>query len=180
MPINKQILSKYLNPVFIETGSHVGNGIQAALDAGFKTIYSIELSKEFYEKCLKRFEENKDITIINGDSGEVMNELLNKGLSDNINNVTFFLDSHWSGGTTAKGEINCPLINELKAIKKFYKKGDIILIDDVRLMTNKKDEYDFEVTPGIVEAKLKEIDKYFIIEYIDSAMFKNDILVARS
>ena len=33
---------KYLNPVFIETGSLQGKGIQAAIDAGFQKVISIE------------------------------------------------------------------------------------------------------------------------------------------
>ena len=34
------VFSKYPNPVFIETGSHTGDGIQFAIDAGFQTIIS--------------------------------------------------------------------------------------------------------------------------------------------
>ena len=32
MPITNDVLKKYLNPVFIETGSGMGDGIRAALD----------------------------------------------------------------------------------------------------------------------------------------------------
>jgi len=52
MPASTELFQKYPNPVFIETGSCHGTGIQQALDAGFTEIYSIELSSIFYEECL--------------------------------------------------------------------------------------------------------------------------------
>ena len=48
MPIETNILKKFLNPYFIETGSHIGNGIQSAIDCGFDNIISIELADKYY------------------------------------------------------------------------------------------------------------------------------------
>ena len=185
MPININILKKYLNPVFIETGSFLGNGIQSAIDAGFKKIYSIELSMELYERCKKRFKDNNNVYLKQGDSSIVLNELLKGSSSDANNNITYWLDGHYSGGSTVKGNINSPIINELEIIKKYYKAGDIILIDDIRLCTDLENElYDFECNPKDLENKLLEINPNFQLEYIDSyrgntLMFQKDILVAR-
>lgn len=43
MPINFD-LKQHLNPIFVETGTHDGHGVIAAMEAGFKRIISVELS----------------------------------------------------------------------------------------------------------------------------------------
>ena len=70
MPINFN-LNDYLNPVFVETGSAGGNGIEQALKAGFEKIYSIELSEQFHQQCEQHFVrevESGQVTLIFGDS----------------------------------------------------------------------------------------------------------------
>jgi len=44
--------------------------------------------------------------------------------------VLFWLDAHYSGPGTAKGETECPLITELDTIKKHHRNNHCILIDD--------------------------------------------------
>ena len=51
MPSKKEIFQKYINNYFIETGSYLGDGIQQAIDAGFKNIISIELSDKYFNIC---------------------------------------------------------------------------------------------------------------------------------
>lgn len=48
---NQKNFEKYPNPIWVETGSHHGDGIQQAIDAGFKELYSIELSHDLYLRC---------------------------------------------------------------------------------------------------------------------------------
>ena len=55
MPTKKETFSKYKNKYFIETGSHLGNGIQQALDAGFDNVISIELSDKYFGICENKF-----------------------------------------------------------------------------------------------------------------------------
>jgi len=43
VPINFD-LKQHLNPIFVETGTHDGHGVIAAMEAGFKRIISVELS----------------------------------------------------------------------------------------------------------------------------------------
>jgi len=64
-----------------------------------------------------------------GDSKKILPDLLNT-----INEpVTIFLDAHYSGGTTAFGEEEAPLLHELEILKN-RKYNDIIIIDDCRLL----------------------------------------------
>ena len=65
----------------------------------FEHIVSIELDKELYENAAKFFRKDKHIEIIQGDSSKVLPEILK-----NINQrCLFWLDGHFSGGITAKG-----------------------------------------------------------------------------
>ena len=50
----------------------------------------------------------------------------------------FWLDGHYSGGGTAKGEMCTPIIQELKVIG-LRSPQDVILIDDARLFTGRDD-----------------------------------------
>ena len=64
-----------------------------------------------------------------GDSKKILPELLK-----NINEpITIFLDAHYSGGETAFGEEEVPLLFELSILKE-RKYDDIIIIDDCRLL----------------------------------------------
>jgi hypothetical protein len=176
MPINKNILKNYLNPLFIETGSLIGLGIQAAIDAGFKKIHSIELSEKYYNYCKNKFG-NKAVLHL-GDSGIILEDIL-KNIYEPY---TIFLDSHFSGGDTSKGSENSPLLKELDIIKKYYIIDSIIIIDDIRCCDNSYDKkYRFEFNKNDIIKNLKEINPNFTIQYVDSyrgnkLMFKEDIL----
>jgi hypothetical protein len=56
------------------------------------------------------------------------------------NNVStlFWLDAHWCGDAAFKGELECPLVNELWVIRRSFKETRTeyaIMIDDARLFT---------------------------------------------
>jgi hypothetical protein len=63
------------------------------------------------------------------------------------------LDGHWSSGDTAKGEKDCPLIEECKSIDLLYKSNKgIILIDDYRLFgTNIDQDWSSITTENILK-----------------------------
>ena len=50
--------------MFIETGTYIGEMVNA-VRSRFKKIYSIELGPELYQKAVKRFENEKNITDTN-------------------------------------------------------------------------------------------------------------------
>lgn len=170
-----EVFAKYPNTYFLETGSCTGDGIQAALDAGFKHIYSIELSEQFYDFCFNRFILNSEVEriveLILGDSSEVLPEVLSK-----INGpVTFWLDGHYSGGSTAKGQSNTPLIRELEHIAAHHINNHTILIDDVRCFGTA--DFDF-LTLEEVRKKILSINPLYEFSFEDGYI-ENDVLVAR-
>jgi hypothetical protein len=178
MAINKNILKNYLNPVFIETGSHIGMGIQSAIDAGFKKIHSIEISEKYYNHCREKFGNKAALYL--GDSGIILENIM-KNIYESY---TIFLDSHFSGGDTGKGNENSPLLKELDIIKKYWVKGSIIIIDDIRCSdTSYEEKYRFEFSKIDILNKLCEINPDFTIQFLDSyrgneLMFNDDLLVA--
>lgn len=111
--------------VFVETGTYNG-GTTSRILREFKTIHTIELSEKWYQNALKEFGKYKNVFCHHGDSAVVLETLL-----PTINEpILFYLDAHYSGGTTALGEDQNPLLRELKLIgKRQYQ--DVIFIDDL-------------------------------------------------
>ena len=165
------VFKKYPNKYFIETGSFYGDGIQMALDAGFSQIYSIELSVDFYNHCVNRFQHSPVVHVLQGNSSDVLPILLSQ-IDDS---ATFWLDGHYSWGNTARGDTNTPLLAELQAIAQHPIKSHTILIDDVRQFGTI--EFDFIEIEEII-GKLMEINPNYVISYEDGYIAK-DVLVAK-
>lgn len=159
----------YLNYYFIETGSYLGDGIKAALDAGFQEVISIEISRGYYEHCAMRFRTDHRVSLVHDDSINALQVVIN-----NLDQpATFYLDGHWSGEDTGRGMMDYPLLKELEIISKSYIKNHIIIIDDVRL-------FDTQWKLGTVSIKeaLRNINPKYILEYKDGYV-KDDVLIAR-
>lgn len=125
---------KYRIDTLIETGSYLGDTVDTVKNS-FKKVYSIELDERLYKRAKKMFSSFKNVNIIKGDSTYVLPEVLKK-----VNKpAVFWLDAHYSGGVTAKGDKETPITQELEAILKHKIKNHIILIDDARLFDGKND-----------------------------------------
>lgn len=125
---------KYNINVLVETGTYLGDMIWAQRK-NFEEIYSIELSNMFADLAKKRFKKYPYITIIEGDSGEVLKSLINEIDEKAI----FWLDGHYSGGNTACANKECPVYEELESILKTDIEH-VLLIDDARCFVG-KDSY---------------------------------------
>lgn len=121
--------------IFVETGTYKGETLQYCKPF-FKELYSIELSKDLYEDAQKKFRNNKNIYLYQGDSGEVLKNVMEKIKKPAL----FWLDGHYSQGITAKGKSNTPIIAELDHIFNHEVKGHVVLIDDARCF-NGNDDY---------------------------------------
>lgn len=131
MPISSDILKRFRRPVFIETGTLYGDGTNAALDAGFKWVHSIEASGSLASDAKTRFL-GKPVDVWTGDSGLILGSVLSIVYCP----VTFFLDAHGDYNPDARYAAYCPLLLELRQIKESGRQGDIILIDDLKLLGN--------------------------------------------
>ncbi len=132
----KQYARKHGLRALVETGTFHGDMINA-VKAEFDAMYSIELDTALFEMATLRFNRDRRVTILQGDSGEALETLLL-----HLNEpCLFWLDSHYSGGYTARGEFDTPIKKELSLIlpRVFGEKRDVILIDDAREFTGEKD-----------------------------------------
>ncbi len=119
--------------ILVETGTYRGDMVHAQLKH-FETIYSIELDTLLWENAVKRFENSKNVHILNGDSGKVLSQVV-----PNLHKKSlFWLDGHYSGGITAKGELNCPIFEELRNIFN-SSLNHYVIIDDARLFIGMDD-----------------------------------------
>lgn len=120
--------TKYNLKIFVETGTFNGDMIEAMKDH-FDELYSIELYQPLFEKAEKRFKSQKNITIIQGDSGKKL-----KSIMKHIDRpALFWLDGHYSGGETALSEKETPIFEELLCILESKDYQHVIVIDDARL-----------------------------------------------
>lgn len=123
-----QMRRKHKIRTLVETGTYQGDMI-AAMQNQFDTLYSIELSPSFFHKAKIRFANNPRVILQFGDSGTEIKKIMNilKGPA------LFWLDGHFSGGETARGSSDTPIIQELQHVLASSEPRHIILIDDARL-----------------------------------------------
>lgn len=171
MPITKEILTRYHvpNSLFVETGSHMGDGIQPALDVGFDHVHSIDLPYVSTNQiCASRFSDNSKVTLHLGDSRACLKALLPTLACP----LVFWLDAHACG--TAGSYMDVPLLGELELIASHGIKTHTILIDDARLLGSK----DLFIPMESLLNALAAINRSYHIELIHSSLFPFDILAA--
>lgn len=173
--LHKSVLERYPNDIFVETGTHMGYGIDVALECGFKKIYSIELSTTKVLNAKERFKDSIQqgrIEIWEGDSLDIFHKLvplLNKP-------TTFWLDAHWDDGPM--GKVRCPLLSELAVIEQHKIKTHSILIDDRRLFDVPGSNWGEGIREVDVVDLLKKINPNYEIKFEDGFV-PNDIITAR-
>ena len=115
--------------IWIETGTYLG-ATTDFLSNSFPHVYSIEPEPKLFFNAKKKFQDKQNVSLVNDTSEKAFPEIL-KNLSGNVN---FWLDGHFSDGITFKGEKDCPIEEELEAIKRNLNNFDqiTILIDDAR------------------------------------------------
>jgi|SRR6188768_3721936 len=153
----EQYRRKFNTEILVETGTYLGDMVEAQRDH-FKKIYSIELSEKLFNKAKRRFKGQLHIKILHGDSGTVLNKLM----IEIDKPCLFWLDGHYSEGMTAKGEKECPVPEELKAIFK-NPLPHIILIDDARLFNGTHDYPTIEQIGEIIRSN----NRRYLVEIKD-------------
>lgn len=122
--IEFQRLYEYIgSSIAIETGTYKGETTET-LSKYFDKVYSIEINKEFAEKAKERFINNSKIEIINGNSSDVLKEIIPKIINSD-KYIFFYLDAHWND--------YWPILDELKLIDKYLYGKAIIWIDDFKV-----------------------------------------------
>jgi hypothetical protein len=127
---------KFHLSTFVETGTYRGDMVEG-VKRDFTQVYSIELGAELHRLARERFAPDPNVTILQGDSGEVL-----RGLLPRIDRpALFWLDSHFSDADTARSALITPIRTELDRILAHpLAPRHVILIDDARLF-NGEDDY---------------------------------------
>jgi hypothetical protein len=192
LSLPKKVLAKYLNPVFIETGTHMGDGVQLALNLGFEAIYSIEKNKEYFAQASRRFDSNErpyyeKVHLYLGNSVEVLQKILPIVIWEPIN-ITFWLDAHLDPSEEDDTK-QTPIMQELEIIKKYCQTDDPnltpdILIDDLNQFGGKCHSRTYlrdiwsQVNEDEVISKIMEISPNYKLYIKDNKFNPNGILIA--
>jgi hypothetical protein len=126
--LKKEVLQKYVNHTFFETGTYLCDAVLLAKEVGFKKIISIEIDPQLQLKNLSNLPNDNtcEISLLTGDSLELMPYHVPRITE----RTTFWLDAHVDFGV--EGKKRCPLYEELYAIAHSEIKDHTILIDDIR------------------------------------------------
>ncbi len=130
-----EYVDKFRPPILIETGTFQGHMVYAMMNK-FEQIFSIEIDQTLYKQAEKKFMGYHHIHILQGDSSDILPKIL----EDITYPCLFWLDAHWSGGKTAKGELETPIMQELQCILNHpHANYHILLIDDARHFSGTND-----------------------------------------
>ncbi len=145
--------------VFIESGTFFGTSAGRAAHF-FKEVHTMELSPSLYQEAIKRLNSYRNVHVYCGDSSQ----LLPKILKSITSKIIFWLDGHYSEGSTARGSKNTPVMEELEAIKNSGITDAVILIDDMRCFQDVDDRPENQSLKGYpavaeLEQAILEINK---------------------
>jgi hypothetical protein len=127
----RQVLRKYARDfrlkTLMETGTFHGE-MGFAMKGLFVHIVTVELSPQFHAAALQRFKRYPHVECLLGDSAIILPELLTQIREPCL----FWLDAHYSGSITAKGDVETPISVELDAVLDHAVRSHVVLIDDAR------------------------------------------------
>ena len=127
--VKEKILLKHAiqSALWVETGTYIGTTTKFLSRIGKKVI-TLEPSEFYYSKAKGDLDYLKNVTFVFGSSEEHFDKLC----SDFNEPVNFWLDGHYSGEKTFKGERECPVMTELESIQILLRRESklVIFIDD--------------------------------------------------
>ena len=118
---------KYKVTHFEETGTFRGRTLWHMAKTGMPCT-SIELAHHLYARACVMFANYPQVKLLHGDSAQRLPEVLAALQTPAL----FWLDGHYSAGSTARGETATPISRELDAVLNHPVKQHVILIDDAR------------------------------------------------
>jgi hypothetical protein len=121
------LLQRHRLSVFIETGSYLGHTAEFMAPYVARCV-TIELDSALHEEAKRRLAQLDNVQALHGDSAERLAAVLQTVDTPAL----FWLDAHYSGGRTARGNRNSPIEAELTTIFDHPVKRPVIAIDDAR------------------------------------------------
>ena len=118
--------------IFIETGTFHGESLEYALTLPFAQAHSIELSPTLHQAASHRFGHDDRVSIHQGDSATILPDLLRSVEEPAL----IWLDAHYCFLDSARGPLDCPLLEEIAAIAAHEAAtgvSHLVLIDDYHI-----------------------------------------------
>lgn len=138
-PIKRMVLAEYMRTYrlkhFVETGTHLGDTLADMAHNPSIQVSSIELDGAYFNAAKQRFSKYRNVSLLHGDSGALMPAIVAQLKEPAL----FWLDGHYSGGNTGKGELDTPVSAELEVVLQSPVEGHVILIDDARCFNGTHD-----------------------------------------
>jgi hypothetical protein len=113
----------------VETGTYRG-GTTRKLAGLFPSVVTIEISEKLHREAVERLKDLPGVDARHGHSAQVLTDVR---LSEAP--TLYYLDGHWSAGSTGGEEDQCPVLGEIAAIGPGHP-DDFLIIDDARLFTS--------------------------------------------
>ncbi len=129
-----QLLRTHNLHIVVESGTFLGDTCRFLSRRGY-AVTTIELDPQLAAFARLRFAGNKNVRVVEGDSGELLAEIataLDKP-------ALYYLDGHYSGPGTAKAVLETPIMHEIKAVLAHAAPKSIVVIDDARCFGHDKD-----------------------------------------
>ncbi len=126
------------NCTWIETWTFKGETTRF-LANNFPSVHTVEPSALLIENAQNKLQGYKNINFHKGTSEEVFEDICASLKGD----LCFWLDGHYSSGSTYKAHLSTPIKHELEVIKKHLSSFNnvVILIDDVRCSFRENTDY---------------------------------------
>ncbi len=152
----------------IETGTYTGV-MAYYFSFQFDRVYTIELDPRMARRASQFLACRKNVSVLQGDVEELLEPTL-QNLPEG--RVLLFLDAHYCGEETARGEVSDPIIQELEVASRYLDKIGGIVIDDFRTFGTEPD------TPS-KSSVLNCVEQIFPNEQFDTRVHLDQIIIAR-
>ncbi|MEX1026462.1 MAG: hypothetical protein WD049_00420 [Candidatus Paceibacterota bacterium] len=173
LTLTAEVLRRYPNAVFLETGTHHGGAVAVALECGFERVVSIEIDPKYHAVAAKRFESDSRVELVLGDSALVFREVIASLNSP----ATIWLDAHRHDNSI---DVRSPtaLIQELDVLAAYPAVAHSVLIDDVRVIRSGA-LWGGSIHGGLdsVLSKMLDINPNFQFRFENNRIARCDILV---
>jgi hypothetical protein len=118
---------------WVETGTYLGQTTAFLARFGSEVV-SIEPSLMHFENAQNRFRNIENVKLVFGYSEEQLEKIMLTLIKNDVSDVSFWLDGHYSGGTTVQGNKETPIREELSVISRYitHLNSVSVMIDDVR------------------------------------------------
>jgi hypothetical protein len=151
----------------IETGTF--RGITAARCArSFERVVTIELDEALAREAAAYLARYPNVEVLQGDATRLLPQLMQR---QDLGEAVVFLDAHYSGGVTAKGELIEPAIVELEILSGSSTRICGVVIDDFRLFG---EEAGFPTKAALLEAaeRLFPFPQFTIRAHVDQLVIE--------